>query len=476
MSANNEKKLNQKLKKYFPGKTVSKALSRQMKGMVNVPSFVIECLISLMCSSGDTDEGMDKVRKILISNNLRSDQRQIILSQLRKKGVYTIIDHVRACLDMKHNLYTADLSSLGLKNVSIPDKYPENCSRMLAEGIWCVLQLEYKNQPFSRNSSIAITGLAPIQIPDIDLNEYQKARRNFTKEEWMDILIRSCGLEPDVLSEREKWLFLMRLVPLCESNYYLCEMGPRSTGKSFLYKELSSYSLLVSGGQTTVSNLFYNLNTRTPGLASFWDCVTFDEVAGIQIKDKEGIQIMKDYMASGSFARGREHINGHASFVFIGNIDNIPDKEDDIFSTFPTAMSQDSAFLDRFHAYLPGWEIPKLYPKHFTSGWGFVSDYLAEILRMLRGIQFGFMIEKYFQLGDSLNQRDIIAVRKTVSGLAKLVYPDGIISKNDMEELLNIAIEMRQRIKYRLHRLNPDEFKDYQLTYTEIGTDTDIDI
>ena len=286
-------------------------------------------------------------------------------------------------------------------------------------------------------------------------------------------MLRSVGMEPDELTEREKWLFLLRMIPLVENNFNLCELGPRSTGKSHLYKEISPNSILVSGGQTTVANLFYNMSSRSIGLVGLWDCVAFDEVAGIKFKDNDGIQIMKDYMASGSFARGKEEKAGRASMVFVGNINQSVDvllKTSSLFDPFPPEMGTDTAFLDRMHCYLPGWEIPKLRPELLTNDYGFISDYLAEFLRDLRKEQYSDALDKYFKLGKNLNQRDTIAVRRMVSGLVKLIYPNGEFSKEDLAEILKIALEMRRRVKEQLKKLGGMEFYDVNFSYIDNET------
>lgn len=311
---------------------------------------------------------------------------------------------------------------------------------------------------------------SPIQMPHVDINELKEGRKAFTKNEWIDVILRSIGMEPDQLNEREKWLLLLRLVPLIENNYNLCELGPRSTGKSHVYKEISPNSILVSGGQTTVANLFYNMGKRTIGLVGLWDCVAFDEVAGIKFKDKDGIQIMKDYMASGSFARGKEEKAASASMVFVGNINQSVDvllKTSSLFDPFPVEMGTDTAFLDRIHCYLPGWEVPKFRPDHFTDDYGFITDYFAEFIRELRKTQECDALDKYFKLGKNLNQRDTIAVRKTVSGLVKLVYPNEDYTKEELEEILRIALEMRRRVKEQLKKIGGMEFYDVNFSYMD---------
>ena len=310
-------------------------------------------------------------------------------------------------------------------------------------------------------------------MPHVDIEELKQGRKVFTKEEWMDVMLRSIGMEPDTLTEREKWLIITRMIPLVENNFNLCELGPRSTGKSHLYKEISPNSILVSGGQTTVANLFYNMGRKTVGLVGLWDCVAFDEVAGIHFKDKDGIQIMKDYMASGSFARGKEEKAASASMVFVGNINQSVDvllKTSSLFDPFPPEMGTDTAFLDRIHCYIPGWEIPKFRPEHFTDDYGFITDYLAEFLRELRKEQYGDTLDKYFRLGKNLNQRDTIAVRKMVGGFVKLLYPDGEFTKEQLEEILQISLEMRRRVKEQLKKLGGMEFYDVNFSYIDNET------
>ena len=322
-------------------------------------------------------------------------------------------------------------------------------------------------------SPISIRKLTPIQMPHIDIEEVRTGRKAFTQDEWMDVMLRSCGYEPEQLNQREKWLLLARMLPLVENNFNLCELGPRSTGKSHIYKEISPNSILVSGGQTTVANLFYNMGRKTVGLVGLWDCVAFDEVAGIKFKDKDGIQIMKDYMASGSFARGKEEKAASASMVFVGNINQSVDvllKTSSLFDPFPPEMGTDTAFLDRLHCYIPGWEIPKFRPEHFTNDYGFITDYLAEFIRELRKEQYGDALDKYFRLGKNLNQRDTIAVRKIVGGYVKLLYPDGEFTKEQLEEILVFALEMRRRVKEQLKKLGGMEFYDVNFSYIDLDT------
>lgn len=463
-----------KLRQNFDGKIVRKDLTKKIKEGANVPVYVLEFLLGQYCSSDDPDiieEGVENVKRILADNFVRPDEAQKILSVLRQRGSYTVIDKITVNLNIKRDFYEAEFSNLGLKNLPIDEEYPAKFDRLLCGGIWCIVQLDYEYMEEDRNGTpISIRKLTPIQMPHVDIEELKQGRKAFTQDEWMDVLLRSIGMEPDTLTYREKWLLLIRMIPLVENNFNLCELGPRSTGKSHLYKEISPNSILVSGGQTTVANLFYNMGRKTVGLVGLWDCVAFDEVAGIRFKDKDGIQIMKDYMASGSFARGKEEKAASASMVFVGNINQSVDvllKTSSLFDPFPPEMGTDTAFLDRIHCYLPGWEIPKFRPEHFTDDYGFITDYLAEFIRELRKEQYGDALDKYFRLGTNLNQRDTIAVRKMVGGLLKLVYPDGEFSKEQLEEILKLALEMRRRVKEQLKKLGGMEFYDVNFSYID---------
>lgn len=464
-----------KLRDHFDGKIVRKDLTKKIKEGANVPVYVLEFLLGQYCSSDDDaiiDDGVQKVKRILADNFVRPDENQKILSLLRKKGSHTVIDMITVQLDIQKNRYFAEFSNLGLQKVPIADEYPERYDRLLCGGIWCIVQLDYEYVEEDKKNGypIQIRKLTPIQMPHVDIDDLKKGRKAFSKEEWMDVLLRSIGMEPDALTIREKWLLILRMVPLVENNYNLCELGPRSTGKSHLFKEISPNSILVSGGQTTVANLFYNMSRKTVGLVGLWDCVAFDEVAGIKFKDKDGVQIMKDYMASGSFARGKEEKAASASMVFVGNINQSVDvllKTSSLFDPFPPEMGTDTAFLDRIHCYLPGWEVPKFRPEHFTDDYGFITDYLAEFIRELRKEQYGDALDHWFRLGKNLNQRDTIAVRRTVDGLLKLIYPDGEFSKEELEEILQVALEMRRRVKEQLKKLGGMEFYDVNFSYID---------
>ena len=470
--------IKEKLRQCFDGKIVRKDLTKKIKEGANVPVYVLEFLLGQYCSSDDEEiieKGVGNVKRILADNFVRPDEAQKILSLLRQRGSHTVIDKITVALNIKDDRYEAEFSNLGLKKIPIGEEYPTRFDRLLCGGIWCIVQLDYEyvEENKKNGTPIRIRKLTPIQMPHVDINELKEGRKAFTKEEWMDVLLRSIGMEPDTLTEREKWLLLARMLPLVENNFNLCELGPRSTGKSHLYKEISPNSILVSGGQTTVANLFYNMGRKTVGLVGLWDCVAFDEVAGINFKDKDGIQIMKDYMASGSFARGKEEKAASASMVFVGNINQSVDvllKTSSLFDPFPPEMGTDTAFLDRMHCYIPGWEIPKFRPEHFTDDYGFITDYLAEFIRELRKEQYGDALDKYYHLGKNLNQRDTIAVRKMVGGFLKLLYPDGEFTKEQLEEILRLALEMRRRVKEQLKKLGGMEFYDVNFSYIDNDT------
>lgn len=496
VGASSREIIKDKLRQNFDGKIVRKDLTKKIKEGANVPVYVLEFLLEQYCSSDDDEvieQGVQNVKRILADNFVRPDEAQKVLSRLRSRGSHTIIDMVTVRLDIKKDCFFAEFSNLGLANIPITDEYPEKYDRLLCGGIWCIVQLDYetegdnnfgiidvdgntlqsKQKKQKDISPISIRKLTPIQMPHIDIEDLKRGRQAFTKEEWLDVMLRSIGMEPDELTYREKWLLLTRMIPLVENNFNLCELGPRSTGKSHLYKEISPNSILVSGGQTTVANLFYNMGRKTVGLVGLWDCVAFDEVAGIRFKDKDGVQIMKDYMASGSFARGKEEKAASASMVFVGNINQSVDvllKTSSLFDPFPPEMGTDTAFLDRIHCYLPGWEIPKFRPEHFTNDYGFISDYLAEFIRELRKAQYGDAIDHYFRLGKNLNQRDTIAVRRMADGYLKLLYPDGNFTKEEVEEVLRISLEMRRRVKEQLKKLGGMEFYDVNFSYIDNET------
>ena len=460
------------LNEHFAGKIVRKDLTKLVKEGANVPVFVLEYLLGNYCSSQDEEvvaEGLQTVKRVLAENFVRPDEAEKVKSLIREKGTYKVIDKVTVELNEKRDVYEAHLFSLGIKGVVVPTQTVKEYEKLLVGGIWALVTLEYFFEEGQKGSPFTVRHLKPIQMPNMDMDELRACRRQFDAEQWLDVLMRSSGMEPTTLDRRVKWHLLARMIPFAENNYNICELGPRGTGKSHIYKEISPNSILVSGGQTTVANLFYNLARRQIGLVGVWDVVAFDEVAGIHFKDHDGVQIMKDYMASGSFVRGRGSVNASASMVFVGNIDNVKAllKTSHLLSPFPDAMI-DAAFFDRFHAYIPGWEIPKMRPEFFTNQYGFIVDYLAEFFREMRKHNFGDAISKYFRLGHDLNQRDTIAVKHTVSGLLKLLYPHEEYDKEAVRECLEYALEARRRVKEQLKRIGGMEFYDVHLSYIDL--------
>lgn len=430
--------IKQKLRQYYDGRIVRKDLTKSIREGANVPVYVLEYLLGQYCNSDNQeiiDEGVDNVKRILRDNYVRPDEAQKILSLLRERGSYTVIDRITVVLNTREDRYEATFSNLGIKNIPISADYVKDYDRLLCGGIWCILQLDYEfiEEDKKNTQPIRIRKLTPIQMPHVDMDEVKNGRKAFTKEEWMDILLRS-------------------------------------TGKSYIYEQISPNSILVAGGQTTVANLFYNMSNNTVGLVGMWDVVAFDEVAGIKFKDKDGIQIMKGYMASGAFSRGKAEIQAKASMVFVGNINQSVEtlqKTSSLFDPFPPEMGTDTAFLDRFHAYIPGWEIPKYRPDSFTNDYGFITDYLSEFMRELRKDNYSNIAEKYFKLGNNLNQRDAIAVRKLISGFIKLIYPDGEVSKEEVAEIMDISLELRRRVKEQLKKIGGMEFYDVNFSYID---------
>lgn len=470
-SADLDKLLNQ----YFKGRVVRKDLTKQLKEGANVPVYVLEYLLGMYCASDDDEivrEGLENVKKIFAENYVRPDEAEKVKSLIREQGTFKIIDKVGVKLNQRKDIYEATLSNLGIKDALMPTKIVKENEKLLMGGIWCIITIQYFFEEGQNISPFSVLSLKAIQMPNMDLEEVFTAREKFTNKQWMDVLVRSIGMEPVNLEADVKWHLIARMIPFVENNYNVCELGPRGTGKSHIYKECSPNSLLVSGGQTTVANLFYNMTNRQVGLVGMWDVVAFDEVAGITFKDKDGIQIMKDYMASGSFSRGRDSIEAKASMVFVGNINQSVEslvKTSHLLAPFPSAMI-DTAFFDRFHAYIPGWDIPKMRPEFFTDSYGLITDYLAEYMREMRKRSFSDAIDRYFKLGNNLNQRDVIAVRKTVSGLIKLLHPNGQFDKEDLRACLSYALVVRRRIKEQLKKIGGMEFYDVHFSYIDNET------
>ncbi len=465
--------LDSKLNQSFAGKVVRKDLTKQIKEGANVPVYVLEYLLGMYCATDDEatiKEGIQKVKQILSENYVRPDESEKVKAKIKEKGRFKIIDKVSVKLNEKADRYEGLLSNINLRNVIINDTYIRKYEKLLSGGIWCILTLEYWFDENSKDSPFKMVELKPIQMPETDISDFIQHRQDFTLDEWIDVICRSVGMEPVNLDEKAKWHLVARMIPFVEKNFNICELGPRGTGKSYVYDEISPYSILISGGQSTVANLFYNMSTRTVGLVGMWDVVAFDEVAGINMKDKDGIQIMKGFMANGSFSRGKESINADASMVFVGNINGSVEnlvKTSHLLAPFPADMI-DTAFFDRFHHYLPGWEIPKMRPEFFTNAYGFISDYYAECLRELRKHNFSDAISHYFRLGKDLNQRDSIAVKRTVSGLIKLLFPDGKYTKEDLRKCLEYALVGRRRVKEQLKKIGGMEFYDVHFSYVDL--------
>jgi ATP-dependent Lon protease len=463
------------LNRHFAGKVVRKDLTKLVKEGANVPVYVLEYLLGSHCASNDEptiQDGLKTVKKILAENYVRPDEAEKIKSVIRERGSYKVIDKVTVTLNEKRDVYEAQLFNLGVKGAEISTSFVKKYEKLLAGGIWSIITMRYFFEEGQKGSPFIVEDVKPIQMPGMDMDDLFNGRDEFTEAQWIDVLLRSCGYEPTQFEDRVKWHILCRMIPLIENNYNVCELGPRGTGKSHIYKEISPNSILISGGQTTVANLFYNMARHQVGLVGIWDVVAFDEVAGISFKDKDGVQIMKDYMASGSFARGRDSVSASAAMVFVGNINQSVDtlvKTSHLLAPFPETMI-DSAFFDRFHAYIPGWEIPKMRPEFFTNQYGLIVDFLAEWVREMRKRNFGDAISKYFKLGRDLNQRDTIAVKHTVSGLLKLLYPNEKYDKDAVRRCLEYALEARRRVKEQLKKIGGMEFFDVHFSFIDIET------
>ncbi len=497
----------------FKGKIVRKDLTALMRRGANVPTFVLEYLLGMYCATDDEESvaaGLDRIRRILAQNYVRPDESERIKSKIRELRTYTIIDKVTARVDEYRDMHVATFSNLAIDPVVMPDDYVREYPKMLSGGMWCIVQMEYfrledemedelsdvfgeprkPHRKPSRNAGpeenpFKIGNLTPIQMPRLDLDSIIGARGQFTTDEWIDLLLRSAGYEPAGLDLRTKLHFLERMVPLIERNYNLCELGPRGTGKSHVYNEVSPYAILLSGGQTTTANLFGRLNAsrRTAtsmertGLVGNWDCVAFDEVAGMHFKDMNAIQILKGYMAGGTYARGRESFTGDASLVFEGNInDSVQNvlKTTHLFDPFPPEFNEDSAFFDRIHCYLPGWEVPKMRSDLLTGHYGLITDCLSEFCKGMRKRDYTHHLDDFFRLNGDFNTRDEIGVRKTFSGLMKLVFPDGDMDKEDARMLLDYAVEGRRRVKEQLKIMAGVEFMDVNLGYSDADNPADV--
>ncbi len=469
--------LDPKTTEVFAGKVVRKDLVRKVKVGANVPVYVLEYLIGKYCATDDpvaVEAGLRMVNRTIAQNFIRPDEANKAQFELKDRGKATYIDKVRVrALEDKD---WAEMANFGNKYLHVPDHLIRKYPRILELGVWAQVDLEYRpmddEEHGGKGRPFYITDIRPIQLASFDFEQYVEGRTQFTTEEWMDLIIRSVGLEPSYYDRRLKLLFLTRLVPMAERNYNLIELGPRGTGKSFVYRETSPNSILISGGKTTVAQLFAHMGTGRIGLVGHWDVVAFDEVAGIQFADSTVIQIMKDYMESGSFARGREELPAEASMVFLGNLDEPPERllrKGHLFVNLPDAMI-DAAFLDRMHFYLPGWDAPKMEQRFFSDHYGFISDYLAEALRSSRRQNYSGAVDEEFALGEHLNARDERAVRKTVSGLIKILHPHGEWTRAELREYLELALEGRRRVKEQLKKLAPHEYSKTAFSYVERDT------
>lgn len=495
----------EKVLDHFPGKVVRKDLTSLMKKGANVPTYVLEYLLGMYCATDDENAieiGLGKIKRILSENYVRPDQSEYVKSKIKENGQYTIIDKITVELDEREDKYIARFTNLNIDPLEVSSDLVVHNEKLLVGGIWCIVRIEYigldkgdddqgddyeedifgnkkkKRKARKRRSKyespFEISSLKAIQMPNLDLDEIKDARQDFTKDEWIALLLRSAGYEADALSDRQKLHYLLRFVPFIQKNYNLVELGPRGTGKSHVYSELSPYSILMSSGYTTVSNMFYNMGSHKIGLVGNWDCIAFDEVSGITQSSGDMIQIMKNYMANGSFARGAESINSDASIAFEGNtFRSVADmmRTTNLFEPFPAEFNNDSAFFDRIHAYLPGWETPKLRASLFTQGYGLISDCFSEFCHAMRKYDFTNAFGNYFALNDNFNTRDDTAVRRTFSGMAKLIYPNEEMTKEEARELLEYCIECRRRVKEQLRKMNPAEFSDAALGYIDLDTD-----
>lgn len=497
--------LDMKFLENFPGKVVRKDLTSLMKKGANVPTYVLEYLLGMYCATDDEEAieiGLSKIKRILSENYVRPDQSEYVKSKIKENGQYTIIDKITVVFDDREDKYVARFTNLRMDPFEVSSDLVIHNEKLLVGGIWCILKIEYvglererdeneqetfeedifgnqkkkkkiKKKKSKYDSPFEIASLKPIQMPNLDLDEIKQARSNFTKEEWMTLLLRSAGYEPEELTEKEKLHYLLRFVPFIQKNYNLVELGPRGTGKSHAYSELSPYSILMSSGTTTVSNMFYNMASHRVGLVGNWDCIAFDEVAGITQASADMVQIMKNYMANGSFARGADSISSDASIAFEGNtFRSVADmmRTTNLFEPFPEEFNNDSAFFDRIHAYLPGWETPKLRSSLFTKRYGLISDCFSEFCHAMRKFDFTNSFSQYFVLNNQFNTRDTIAVGRTFSGMAKLIYPDENMTKEETREILEYAIECRRRVKEQLRKMTPGEFSDVNLGYIDNDT------
>jgi ATP-dependent Lon protease len=462
--------LNIKINEHFAGKVVRKDLTKLVKGNAIVPTYVLEYLLGQYCATDDEatiDEGVETVKNIIAKHFVHRDESQIIKSTIREKGSHRIIDKVAVQLNDRQDRYEASFANLGLNRVPISDALIKEHQKLLSSGVWCILTLAYVPSDERDHIPWMVESLKPIQVSNVDIEEYKKVRKHFDKEEWMDVLLQSIGLNPEEFTFRSKLLQLTRLVPFVENNYNLIELGPKGTGKSHIYSEMSPHGILISGGEVSKAKLFVNNSSGDIGLVGYWDVVAYDEFAGKTKRVDRGlVDIMKNYMANKSFSRGTQVYGASASMVFVGNTDHSVAymmKHSDLFEALPKDY-YDTAFLDRMHGYLPGWEVQKLRNEMFTSQYGFIVDYLAEILKRLRKEDRTHDYSKYFELSSSITTRDKTSIAKTFAGLIKIIYPDNDFTESDAKEILDFAIENRKRVKDQLRKMD-ETFEEVDFSY-----------
>ncbi|NOQ13176.1 MAG: BREX system Lon protease-like protein BrxL [Methyloprofundus sp.] len=463
-------KLDEKINKYFSGLVVRKDLVKAVKGNAIVPSYVLEYLLGQYCATSDEasiQSGIETVKEILRMHYVHRNEAGLIRSNIKEKGRYKVIDKITVALNENADVYEAEFSNLGIKKVLVDSGTVKAHPKLLVGGVWCIADIEYEFTEDKKACPWILSTLKPIQLSQFDYDGYIESRKKFSLDEWIDLLIQSIGFDPEKFSKRSKITQLIRLIPFCERNYNLIELGPKGTGKSHIYSEFSPHGILISGGEVTVPKLFVNNSTGNIGLVGYWDVVAFDEFAGKQKRvDKALVDIMKNYMANKTFSRGIEMLGAEASIVFVGNTQHtVPYmlKHADLFDELPEKF-YDSAFLDRIHFYIPGWEVDIIRGEMFSNGYGFVVDYLAEILRSLRSHDYSDRYQEYFSLSSDISTRDRDSIHKTFSGLMKILFPQGGASKGEVEELLTLAIEGRKRVKDQLMRID-STYSEVQFSY-----------
>ena len=470
------KDLNALVNETFPGLVVRKDLVKLVKGNAVVPSYVLEYLLGQYCASNDEETikaGIENVKEILRLHYVNRNEAELIKSTIKERGHHKVIDKVGVELNAQDGVYEMAFSNLGIKKVPVDDRTVKNNEKLLVGGVWCLIDVEYEVREERGASPWSIRSLKPIQMASFDRDEFIEGRGKLETDVWIDTLLQSIGLNPEKFGRRNKFFQLMRLVPFCERNYNLIELGPKGTGKSHVYSECSPHGMLLSGGEVTLAKLFVNNATGKLGLVGYWDCIAFDEFAGKQKRpDKSLVDVMKNYMANKTFSRGIETLGAEASIAFVGNtMHSVPQmlKKSNLFEQLPDAYL-DSAFIDRIHNYIPGWEVDIIRGEMFSSGYGFIIDYLSEFLHSMRELDYTTRYQKYFTLSPSISTRDKDGVQKTFSGLMKIVYPSGDATKEEIKELLTFAMEGRKRVKDQLFRIDPTyDPVDFSFTDNETG-------